>query len=319
MAKGGKKRSRVSPKEAEKEVAKGASGVRRDREWVTSTVTQRNLEQMVIDGILQDQVTAGWRAAAGELFPTPDTNELIVFESHFVRGFGIPAHPFLQKLLDFYGITLCNLHPNSILHISLFINLCEAFIGITPHFNLFRYLFVLKSFIGSGSPKVVGGVFFQLRDEMVSEYIRVPLNTSLNGWNARWFYICNAEPSLSDEIDFLAVPRPNWSARPISSDMTQVKELLQILGQLRQNLDGVGVAINFIMRRIQPSKERACPAFEYAGDDDPVREAPEKMERNDAYARLVEFFVKNTKIRNVGQQSPYSITNPPPELRKYQL
>ena len=41
---------------------------------------------------------------------------------------------------------------------------------------------------GSGS-KVVGGVYLQLRDEMASEYINVPLNTSLKGWNAKWFYI----------------------------------------------------------------------------------------------------------------------------------
>lgn len=56
---------------------------------------------------------------------------------------------------------------------------------------------------------VVGGVFLQLRDGMASEYIQVPLNTSLKGWKARWFYIRNVEPSLSAEIDYLAVPRAN--------------------------------------------------------------------------------------------------------------
>ena len=114
---------------------------------------------MVFEGILQDQVTTGWRPAIGEPFPTPDTNELVVFEAYFIRGFGIPVHPFLWKLLGYYGINLCHLYPNSILHISLFINLCEAFIGIAPHFNLFRYYFCLKPFLGSGSPKVVGGVY----------------------------------------------------------------------------------------------------------------------------------------------------------------
>ena len=85
---------------------------------------------------------------------------------------------------------------------------------------------------------------------MVKEYIQVPLNTSLKVWNAKWFYIRNAEPSLSADIDRLAVPSINWSARLISSEMTQVDELLQILGQMRNNLDGVGVAINFIVRQI---------------------------------------------------------------------
>ena len=118
-------------------------------------------------------------------------------------------HPFLWKLLGYYGIGLCHLHPNSILHISLFINLCEVFIGIASQFNLFHYFFCLKPFSGSGSPKVVGDVYLQLRDAMVREYIQVPLNMSLKGWNAKWFYIRNAEPSLSADIDHLAVPSAN--------------------------------------------------------------------------------------------------------------
>jgi len=159
MAKGGKKRSHSSPKKSGREAAESTDEVRRDQEWVRSTITRETLEKMVFEGILQDQVTAGWRPAAGEPFPTSDTNELVVFNAYFVCGFGIPAHPFLWKLLGYYDINLCHLHPNSILHISLFINLCEAFIRIAPHFNLFRYFFCLKPFLGSGSPKVVGGVY----------------------------------------------------------------------------------------------------------------------------------------------------------------
>ena len=156
--------------------------------------TQKILEGMVFEGVLHDQATVRWRPAASEPFPTPDTSELIVFMGYFVRRFVIPTHPFLRKLLGYYGINLCHLHPNNILHISLFINLCKAFVGIAPHFNLFRYFFCLKPFLGSGSPKV-------------------PLNTSLKGWNAKWFYIRNAEPSLSADIDHLAVPSANWSMR----------------------------------------------------------------------------------------------------------
>jgi len=85
---------------------------------------------------------------------------------------------------------------------------------------------------------------------MVKLYIQVPLNMSLKGWNAKWFYIQNAEPSLLADIDHLAVPSANWLARPNSSEMTQVDELLQILGQMHNNLDRVGVAINFVVLQI---------------------------------------------------------------------
>jgi hypothetical protein len=181
MAKGEKKHSRLSPKRSGKDAAESADEICRDLESVRLTYTQQSLEGMVIEGILPNQVTGGWRRAAGEAFPTPDTNEPVVFEAYFVRGFGIPTHPFLRKLLRYYSISLCHLNPNSILHISLFINLCEAFIGIALHFNLFRHFFCLKPFFGSGSPKVIDGVYLQLRNGMVKEYIQVPLKHIVEG------------------------------------------------------------------------------------------------------------------------------------------
>ena len=93
-----------------------------------------------------------------------------------------------RHLLEFWAISLCNLHPNTILHVSVFIHFCEAYLGILPYFNLFKHLFWWKKKGGSAS-KVVGGIYLQLRDGMANEYINVPLNTSLKGWNARWFYI----------------------------------------------------------------------------------------------------------------------------------
>ena len=64
------------------------------------------------------------------------------------------------------------------MHISILIHFCEVFLGILPHFNLFRHLFWLKKRGGGGS-KVVGGVYLQLCDRMAGEYLTVPLNTSL--------------------------------------------------------------------------------------------------------------------------------------------
>ena len=95
MAKVGKKRSRSSLKKLGKEAAKSIGEVRHDLDWVRSTNTQKTLEGMVFEGVLQDQVTTGWCPTAGEPFPTPDTSELVVFVAYFVHGFGITAHPFL--------------------------------------------------------------------------------------------------------------------------------------------------------------------------------------------------------------------------------
>ena len=94
---------------------------------------------MVVLEILPDKATAGWRLTVGENLPMPYSNELVVFEDYFIRGFGVSIHPFLRGLIDHYGIS-----PNSILHVAIFIKLCEAYLGILPHFDLFCHFFCLK-------------------------------------------------------------------------------------------------------------------------------------------------------------------------------
>ena len=113
---------------------------------------------MVEAGVLPNRATVGWRPALGEPFPMPNTDEVVVFEDYFWRGLGFPVHPFLRDLMELWVVSLCNLHPNTILHISIFIHFYESFLGVLPHFNLFRHLFWLKKKCGSGS-KVVGGVY----------------------------------------------------------------------------------------------------------------------------------------------------------------
>ena len=88
---------------------------------------------------------------------------------------------------------------------------------------------------------------------------------------------------------------------------------------MQNNLNGVGVAINFVCRRIQPSKERVHRAYEYVGDEDTMREAPKRISSDVAYARLLELFSSNTQLNNVGQQRAYNITNPPPQVGVYYL
>ena len=84
----------------------------------------------------------GWHPARNESFPTPRGDELVMFEDYFYRKFGIPIHPFLRGLIEYYAISLYNLGPNSILHVSIFIHFCEAYLGVLPHFDLFRHFFV---------------------------------------------------------------------------------------------------------------------------------------------------------------------------------
>src|SRR6266540_497486 len=121
---------------------------------------------MVKDGVLPEKEIIGWRAADEEAFPTANTGEIMVFESFFYRGFSVPTSRFFRGLLHFYKIELVHLNPNYILHISTFIHLCEAYLGIEPHFALFHHLFQVTTRQRS-EPVVVGDALIQLRHNRV--------------------------------------------------------------------------------------------------------------------------------------------------------
>ena len=129
--------------------------------WQRSTVTEEHLRRMVKDGVLPEKEIIGWRATDGEAFPTANTGEIVIFEPFFYRGFSVPTNRFFRGLLNFYKIELVHLNPNSILHIFAFIYLCEAYLGIEPHFALFRHLFQVTTRQKTG-PVVVGGALIQL-------------------------------------------------------------------------------------------------------------------------------------------------------------
>jgi hypothetical protein len=54
----------------------------------------------------------------------------------YEEGFGVPSHRFFRLLLQFYNMELHHLTPSGILHIAAFVTLCEAYMGIEPHFDL---------------------------------------------------------------------------------------------------------------------------------------------------------------------------------------
>src|SRR5436190_15212907 len=116
---------------------------------------------MVKDGVLPKNEIIASRATDREAFPTANTGEIVVFEPFFYRGFSVPTNGLFRGLLHFYKIELVHLNPNSILHISTFIYLCEAYLGIEPHFALFRHLFQVTTRQKTG-PVVVGGASIQL-------------------------------------------------------------------------------------------------------------------------------------------------------------
>jgi hypothetical protein len=170
------------------------------KEWKKSRCTARSLNDLVETGLLHNQELGGWSTPEGESYPEPRAGEIVIFEDLFKRGFGVLVHPFLQGLLLYYEIGICYLHPNLIFLVTTFIHLCEAFVGIEPHFDLFLYLFCLRRKGAVGGSKIAGGVYLNLHDVMKNRYLSCPWNTSLTKWYRRWFYI-REEPGSATFCD----------------------------------------------------------------------------------------------------------------------
>ena len=84
---------------------------------------------------------------------------------------------------------------------------------------------------------------------MAGEYLTVPLNTSLKGWNARWFYMKQSHPVIHCNVNHISENQKSWSEKSSSADMDQVRELLSLIGGVKVN--GALVATSFIVRRVQ--------------------------------------------------------------------
>jgi hypothetical protein len=53
----------------------------------------------------------------------------------------VPSHLFLYSLLQFYALELHHLTPSGILHMAAVMTLCDAYMGIEPHIDMWNYFF----------------------------------------------------------------------------------------------------------------------------------------------------------------------------------
>lgn len=132
------------------------------QEFKASSCTEANLQALVKDGVLPPKPIFNWSVLEALDIPWGfDDDRQVVFRSFFSRGFDLPCCSFFCGLLHFYGLELVNLNPNSILQISIFIHLCEAFLVIRPHFNLFYNLFHIRPLPSTNNRQVIEGVGIQ--------------------------------------------------------------------------------------------------------------------------------------------------------------
>jgi hypothetical protein len=146
------------------------------REWKKSKMKTEDLLALLNSGFIREKEMNSWRAAAGVPYPMEKSEDEIPMSARFAeRRLALPASDLFKGLLGYYGVEYLNLNPNGIFHATIFVHFCEAFLGIKPHWILFRKFFRVKPQPSASNPRVVGGSGIQMREDAAEQYLSYKL------------------------------------------------------------------------------------------------------------------------------------------------
>ncbi|KAK1681067.1 hypothetical protein QYE76_041915 [Lolium multiflorum] len=229
--------------------------------WERSKISNQDQKMLKKHGLLKKQDSL--KFPGDESFPRPPIEFWVTFTDHLIRGLSTPIHEFLCGLLFIYGIQLHQLTPISILHISIFITLCECFLEIHPHWGMWKRIFSLRR---NNFPNVVynvGGVCICVRPNV--DYFDVKFPDSVQGWRKRWLYIQDEyiPPQEYGIMPFEAAEenqrRRSWDTEATAEEKAATEALMNRIHQLqntdREELWGVQLTAYFLRIRVQSLTE----------------------------------------------------------------
>jgi hypothetical protein len=213
-----------------------------------------------------------------------------MFLAFLLHGLSLPAHEFLRGLLFVYGVQLHQLTPNSILHIACFITLCESFLGIEPHWILWKFLFHLRPSVSLSKSPELGGAVVSVCAE--AHYLEFNMAALVQGWRKKWFYINGQKNSSYDHYGIAPFDAnkdltklSSWDSPPTEAELEDIKPLLARIQSLKSAtggaLSGMQLMAFFLQRRIQPLQHRASKLWSYSGSENSSRVSKEDIDKKD--------------------------------------
>jgi hypothetical protein len=221
--------------------------------------------------------------AGPKIIPWPPPGFWVIFLAFLLWGLSLPPHPFLRGLLFAYGVRLHDLNPNTILHIACFITLYECFLGIEPHWALWRRIFMIRQPLQFQT----GRFGCQVRPDV--PYFNLPTPENNSGWQTKWFY-AKEKSSDGEELgleEFRATtvlrPRVSWRHELSEEELKTTEPLMERIQKLRgtprKELSGVQLIRMFIKCRIQPLTARAHCMWDYTDRRDSTRISPDELHK----------------------------------------
>jgi hypothetical protein len=227
--------------------------------WVSSAIVKKEVEKARTDGLISSNNSV--KFPSNERIPQPPSGYRVMFLAFLLRGLSLPVHEFLCGLLFIYGVQLHQLTPNSILHIACFMTLCESFLGIEPHFLLWRSIFRLRPSVSLSNKPELGRAIISVHPKV--QYLEFSMPASVQGWRTKWFYIKDHKASPEDEYGLAPFDASkelkklaSWDLPPSDAEMEQIAPLLTRIQALKGGkggvLSGIQLMAFFVQRRVQP-------------------------------------------------------------------
>ncbi|KAK1614886.1 hypothetical protein QYE76_020403 [Lolium multiflorum] len=291
-----------------------------DLEWERSKISNQDLNMMKKLGLMKKEDAI--RFPSEESYPNPPMEYRVSFVDHLIRGLSAPIHDFLRGLLFVYGIQLHQLTPNSILHISIFITLCECFLGVPPNWALWKRIFLLRRNASRNATYNIGGVVICVRTDV--DYFDVKFPDSVQGWRKKWLYI-HEESANSVEHNIIPFDgnakiqrRRSWDAEASEEEKKATEALMSRIHQLQntrgKELSGVQITAYFLRIRVQPLQARKNPLWTYAGGNDANRLSSDLSAKDlEKLIRRISRLNKKDPVPSSCRVEPYSSANPLPE------
>ena len=118
--------------------------------------------------------------------------------------------------------------PNDILHIAVYMTLCECFLGVHPSSALWKSIFKVSPNCRGGRTFPIGGLQIQVRQD--TRCFNLKFVDSAQGWRKKWFFA-----QLDQEV------LPGFSSDRISSRTKAWK-----IGGLLHSLSGMQIIATFV-------------------------------------------------------------------------
>jgi len=146
--------------------------------------------------------------------------------------------------------------------------MCEGYLGIEPHFKLWRYFFsislIKKKERGQETLVPMGCASIHLWGQRAPEYMPCQLSRSNKRWHLHWFYLKNDHAArlpvfsgrLIDEVP------PSWLLGPPVKEKKRMHDLLKSITFLKTHgLHRAGVIGGYHARRVAPLMTRVLPLY----------------------------------------------------------